>query len=391
MSAGNKNVRCCYEKACGACNGGIDYEDTLKNKEAQVKKLLAKFKEAEPIIGMENPYFYRHKVHAVFGRDKGGRIISGTYREGTHRIVPVRVCLIEDRQARDVINTVEQLIGEFGLTVYNEDTGRGLIRHCVVRKSYAKKEFMVVIVTTDMPFVSRRNFVKELVRRCPYITTVVQSINHKATTFVMGDKHNTIYGNGFITDVLCGCRFRLSPQSFYQVNPVQTEVMYRLAIEGAELEKFPKGSLAIDTYCGIGTIGIIGAVNAPHLNFIGVELNRAAVADARRNAAMNGLDNITFVNKDASRFMEELAGTKRHVGVVFMDPPRSGSTKAFLNAIKVLSPLRVVYISCNPETLARDAACLVGFGYEMVKATPVDNFCFTQHTEVVAIFRQRKK
>ena len=381
---------CEYKKLCGACQGcSISYEKALALKQAEVEKHLGGLCKVDKIIGMDQPYFYRHKVHAVFGRDKKGRVISGIYSEGTHRIVPVSRCLIEDEDARRIINIVSRLVEQFRLPIYNEDTRKGLIRHCVVRKSHATGEMLVVIVTSAMPFPGRKNFVQELVKLAPDITTIVQSINDRDTTFVMGTQEKVLYGKGYITDSLCGCSFRLSPQSFYQINPVQTEVMYSLAMKYAGLDDLKKGSLALDTYCGIGTIGIIGAKSAPHVNFIGAELNKTAVADARRNARENDTENITFVNKDATRFMAETARAKKCADVIFMDPPRSGSTREFMDSVKAMNPKRVVYISCGLESLARDLKYFKSIGYEAVRATPVDNFCWTGHVESVCLLSRK--
>lgn len=383
---------CEYRKLCGGCSGCVEeYAKVLADKQSQVEKLLGKFGNVDKIIGMDKPYYYRHKVHAVFGRDKKGNVISGIYSEGTHKIIPVKKCLIEDEDSRKIINVVEQLIKEFKLPIYNEDTRKGLIRHCVVRKSYTTKEIMVVLVTSAMPFAGRKNFVQELIKRATNITTIVQSINDKQTTFVMGTEEKVLYGKGFITDSLCGCKFRLSPQSFYQINPVQTEVMYKLAIEYAGLDELKKDSVALDTYCGIGTIGIIGAKSAPQVSFVGAELNKTAVGDAKRNARENEVANINFVNKDATRFMQEMAKQKQRVDVVFMDPPRSGSTKEFMDAVKMLSPKRVVYISCGLESLARDLEYFKKCGYEVKKMSPVDNFCWTGHVETCVLITRDKK
>lgn len=383
-------MKCDKRRECGACSGCVtSYEQSLKEKEEWIKKLLAPYGKVNSIIGMDNPYHYRHKVHAVFGRDKKGAIVSGSYKEGTHRIIPIADCLIEDESARRVITCVEQLIKEFGLTVYDEDRRRGLIRHCVVRKSHKNGDLMVVIVTSSSNFPSRRNFVTKLLAMCSDIKTIVQSINDRDTTFVLGDREKVLYGPGFITDSICGCDFKLSPSSFYQINPVQTEVMYSLGIKAAHLEELTEGT-CLDTYCGIGTIGIIAAKSAPHLKVTGVELNPMAVSDARKNATANKVSNIRFIKQDATRFMTGLAREGQRVDVVFMDPPRSGSTKEFFRALAKLAPKRVIYISCGPESLARDLADLKKVGYVMQEAWPVDNFGWTKHVETVVLMSKVK-
>ena len=378
--------RCALAKKCGGCQlQNMDYPRQLKFKQAKVEKLLGRFGRVGKIVGMENPYHYRCKVQAAFGTTRGGKIISGVYQSSSHRIVNVDSCMIEDEKADEIIVTIRNLLSKFKLRPYNEDTGVGFLRHVLIRKGYNSGQILVVLVTASSVFPSKNNFVGALLKAHPEITTVVQNINSKHTNLVLGDVNKTVYGDGYIEDSLCGCTFRISPQSFYQVNPAQTERLYSLAIEYAGLTGKEK---VIDAYCGTGTIGIIASKQAGEV--IGAELNASAVRDAKSNAARNNADNIRFICADAGEFMRDMAAAGEKADVVFMDPPRAGSDKRFLSSVVTLNPERIVYISCNPETLERDLRYLVNNGYEVKKMRPVDMFPFTLHCEVVVQLSQRK-
>lgn len=378
--------KCQAAKKCGGCQyQGVAYKKQLKIKQEQVKKLLEPFGKVKPVIPMENPYYYRNKVHAVFGRKKDGTIVSGVYQEGTHRIVPVTECLIEDQKSDQIINDIRGLLRSFKIKTYDEDTGYGLLRHVLIRRGFATGQIMVVLVLGSPILPSKNNFVKALRKLHPEITTVIINVNNKRTSMVLGERSIVIYGKGYIEDKLCGCIYRISPGSFYQVNPVQTEKLYRKAIEYAGLTGKEK---VIDAYCGIGTIGMTAAGSAGSV--IGVELNKDAVRDAVRNAKQNGISNIRFYQGDAGEFMAEMAARREKADVVFMDPPRSGSTEKFMEAAVKLAPERIVYISCNPETQARDLKYLTKRGYRMAEACPVDMFPFTGHVETVCLLSNRK-
>lgn len=372
---------CPVAKKCGGCSWqGISYEEQLKKKQKQIRKLLKDICLVEPIIGMKNPYHYRNKVNAAFAHRRDGSIVSGVYEEGTHRIVPVDECLIEDQTADAIIRDIRGLLKSFKIKVYNEDSGYGLLRHVMVRRGFASGEVMVVLVCASPIFPSKNNFVKALRKLHPEITTVILNVNDKKTSMVLGERNITLYGKGFIEDTLCGCTFRLSPASFYQVNPVQTEKLYQKAIKMAKLQGEEK---VIDAYCGIGTIGLIASSHVKEV--ISVELNKDAVKDAIINAKRNGIKNVKFYQGDAGKFMVNLAGQGKKVDVVFMDPPRAGSDEAFLSSVIKLAPEKVVYISCNPETLARDLKYLTKHGYEAKSAVPVDMFGWTEHVETVCL------
>lgn len=388
----SKIDKCPLQKRCGGCQyQGVPYEEQLKKKEAWVRKLMGNFCEVHPIAGMENPYFYRNKVHAVVDQDKKGNIITGVYQEGTHRVVPVETCMIEDQLADEIIGTIRKLAKSFKFKAYNEDTGYGLLRHILVKRGFATGQVMVVIVTGSTVFPSRNNFVKALLKAHPEITTIVHNINDKRTSMVLGDREKTMYGKGYIEDILCGKKFRISAKSFYQINPVQTEVLYNKAIEVAG---FTGKEYVIDAYCGIGTIGMVASDHADAV--IGVELNRDAVRDAIGNAKGNKVNNIRFVCDDAGKFMVNMAAAAKEdksvrlPDVVLMDPPRSGSDKAFLSSVVKMNPEKVVYVSCNPETLARDVRWLEQNGYKAKGVWPVDMFPWTSHVECVSLLQRVK-
>jgi len=380
-----KVTKCSVSKKCGSCQyQGVPYKEQLAAKQKRMKKLLGKFANVKPIIGMDDPFYYRNKVHAVFDRDKKGNIICGTYEAKTHKVVPIEECMIEDRISQEIIRTIRDMLKSFRIKTYDEDTGYGLLRHVLVRRGFFTDEIMVVIVIGSPIFPSKNNFVKALRKKYPQITTVVLNVNDKKTSMVLGERDIVIYGKGYIRDTLCGCTFRISPQSFYQVNPVQTEILYKTAIEYAGLGR---KETVIDAYCGIGTIGLVAAKRAK--NVIGVELNPDAVRDARINAKENKITNARFYQGDAGEFMENMAENGEHADVVFMDPPRTGSDKKFMSSVIKLNPSRIVYISCGPETLARDLEYLTKHGYDVRKIQPVDMFSFTDHCENICLLTKK--
>ena len=379
---------CPVYKKCGGCQlQNLSYPEQLEFKQRKVEKLLKRFSTVEKIIGMKTPYHYRNKVQAAFYTDKKGKIISGVYQSGSHHVVGIDSCQTEDVIADKIIVAVRKLLPSFRMTTYNEDTGKGFLRHILVKRGFATNQIMLVLVTGTPVFPSKNNFVKAILKQFPEITTIVQNINPYRTNLVLGDNQKVLYGKGYIEDILCGCRFRISPKSFYQINPVQTEVLYGKAIEFANL----KGNeTVLDTYCGIGTIGIIAAKNGAG-NVIGAELNGDAVRDAIVNARANNLKNIRFYKADAGEFMREAADEDEKPDVVFMDPPRAGSDRKFLDSLIKMSPKKVVYVSCNPETLARDLAYLTqNSPYKAQKIQPVDMFPHTAHIETVVLLSRKK-
>lgn len=376
---GKKTERslCPVHGKCGGCQFlDMPYEKQLKQKQNQVSKLLKPYCSTEKIVGMEDPFHYRNKVHAVFGHRKDGTVISGTYQQGTHFIVPVDECLIEDKRADAIIRDIRDLLKSFKIKTYNEDTGYGLFRHVLVRTGHHSGQVMVVLVLGSPILPSKNNFVKALRKLHPEITTIVLNVNNQKTSMILGEKETVLYGKGYIEDELCGRTFRISSRSFYQVNTVQTEKLYTKAIELAGLTGKER---VIDAYCGIGTIGLIASDKAEEV--ISVELNSDAVKDAIVNAKRNGIRNVRFYRNDAGVFMRQMADEGETVDVVFMDPPRSGSDEKFLSSVVTLKPKCVVYISCNPTTLARDLKYLTRHGYRAVTAVPFDMFPATEHCE----------
>ncbi len=378
---------CPYRKECGGCNIlSQSYEAHLNEKQKLVEGLLKKYCKVEPIMRMEQPEHYRHKVHAVFDHDRKGNPISGVYEVGTHRVIPVEQCLIHNEKADAIIKTIRGMLKSFKILTYDEDTGYGLLRHVLIRTGYHSKEIMVVLVLGSPILPSKNNFVKALRKEHPEITTVVVNVNDKKTSMVLGDKEQIIYGKGYIEDSLCGKTFRISPKSFYQVNPAQTEILYQKAIELAGLDG---SQTVVDAYCGIGTIGLVASDHAKRV--IGVELNKDAVKDAITNAKRNNDDHIEFYQNDAGVFLSQVAERGDQVDVVFMDPPRSGSTIQFMDAVATIKPKKVVYISCNPVTQERDLEYLTKRGYKAEIAVPVDMFPWTEHVETVVLMSRKDK
>ena len=381
----DKIKKCPYAGKCGGCQyQGMDYGSQLKEKQKYVQKLLKNYGKPEPILGMENPYYYRNKVHAVYKHQKNGEISSGIYEEGTHKVVPVESCQIENQEADKVIQTIRKLAKSFKIKIYNEDSGYGLLRHVLIRYGRVTGEMMVVLVAASPIFPSKNNFVKALRKEHPEITTVVLNINDKSTSMVLGERSIILYGKGYIEDELCGCRFRISPNSFYQVNPVQTEVLYQKAISLAGLSGKEK---VIDAYCGIGTIGLIAASHCKEV--IGIELNREAVKDAIGNAKRNSIKNVRFYQGDAGDFLVSMAQKGEKADVVFMDPPRAGSSEKFMESAVKMGPEKIVYISCNPDTLERDLKYLTRKGYQVDRICPVDMFPFTDNIENVCLLSRK--
>ncbi len=377
--------RCPVAKRCGGCTMiNTPYEEQLRRKQERLEELLGDYGRVDQIIKMKNPNHYRNKVTSVFASDCAGKPVCGIYKFGTHEVVPVKKCMLEDLGADRIIQTIYGMLNSYKIKVYDEDRGTGLLRYVQVRFAHATKQMMVTLVMASPVFPQARYFVKELLEKHPEITTIVMNINDKDTTMVLGDREKILYGDGYIEDVLCGKRFRLSSRSFYQVNSLQTEKLYNIAIDYAG---FGGKERVLDAYCGIGTIGIIASDKCKEV--ISVELNEEAVKDAAHNAAANGADNVRVYQGDSGRFMRDLAKAGEKVDVLMMDPPRSGASEAFLEASAILRPDKIVYISCEPDTLARDVEWLVQNGYEMKKAVPVDMFPYTPGVETVCLLSRR--
>jgi 23S rRNA (uracil1939-C5)-methyltransferase len=371
--------KCSYFDQCGACQlQHLSNEGQAKFKQSNVEKLMSGYGKVSEILSMEDPYFYRNKVHSTVAYDQKKKIISGIYEENTHRVIPIEQCIIQGKPADNIISSIRELMKSFKMKPYDEDTEEGFLRHILVKTGFVSKEVMVVLVVASTIFPGKNNFVKALLKEHPEITTIVMNINNRKTSVVLGLTEKVLFGKGYIEDTLCGCVFQISPKSFYQINPIQTEILYGTAIEMARL----KGNeVVLDAYCGIGTISLIVSSKVKHV--IGVELNKDAVNDATRNAKRNKVTNTLFYNDDAGNFMIDLAAKKQNIDTVFMDPPRSGSDEKFLSSLIKLGPKQVIYISCNPTTQERDLRYLTKHGYKVTEIQPVDMFPQTFHVECV--------
>ena len=386
-------MKCKASKRCGACDLiEMPYDQQLASKNLQISELFSDLITADTqvhsIAGMDNPRHYRNKVASPFAPSKRrgeSPILTGMYERGTHKLINTDGCLVDSKIGNRVVVAVRQIMQKWKIKPYNEDTGAGFVRHVVVRVGHNSEEVLVTVVTNGEDFPSSKAFCRELVRRVPEITTIVQNINTRQTNVILGERERTLYGPGFILDTLCGLSFRISSQSFYQVNATQTEVLYKRAIEMAKLTG---EELLIDAYCGTGTIGLYAATHGAR-RIIGVDTVASAIADARQNAIHNGIDNAEFMIDDATKFMKQLSGSEHNEELVLMmDPPRAGSTPEFLDAAVALNPKRIVYISCDPTTQLRDVKQLVSSGYVIDEIQPLDMFPHTQHIEnIVSLVR----
>lgn len=375
---------CPYFKQCGGCL----FQDYSYEKEKEHKRLLIQNQlhkitgvdaNAHPTIGMKEPTHYRNKIQLHFGKDKNGSTVLGFYKEGTHVVFPVKKCLIEDGRAADISSQILALVRDLEIPPYEEETDTGELKHLLIRTSYHKKQVLCVLVTKDLNFTNRDKLIMMIQRCCPQITTLVQSVNGKKTNVILGNKEVVLYGPGYIEDELCGLSFKISARSFYQVNPEMTEILYKKAMELADLKK---EDVILDAYSGIGTIGLIASKYAQKT--ISVELVPEAVKDSIENAKRNGIRNFEAHEDDATSFIQKYAKLGMKVDVLFMDPPRKGSTPEFLEAIKELKPRKVLYIACGPSSLARDLKELLS-DYSIDAIQPVDMFPRTAHVETVVL------
>ena len=432
----NKNIeKCPYFKKCGGCKYiNLEYKEQLQIKKQNVCRILKNVCESrkikvDEIVGSDAPLYYRNKVHSVFARVGGGKIIRGIYREDSHKVVDIKGCFLEDESADKIIEEVKRLLPSFKYKVYDEDSKTGWLRHVLVRVGHinntaktsdvkyngsqngktntAEVQYMLVLVTSAVPFPGKNNFVKAIRDKFPQITTIIQNINDKRTSMVLGDRNIICFGKGYIEDELLGLRFRISPNSFYQVNPAQTKKLYSKVIELADPKKT---DVVIDAYCGTGTIGSCLAKCCGEV--YGIELNPEAVKDAIFNAKQNNINNIRFIKDDATKWMVNYAANRRAQAsdkidkqkeidtrngismqkekystpdILIMDPPRSGSTPEFINAAAGLNIPKIVYVSCNPETLANDLKLFIKKGYTVKSITPFDMFPWTEHVECVVL------
>ena len=370
-----------YKLKCGGCPLlNQPYPDQLKHKQQLEQRLLGRFAPVSPVLGQAEPWHYRNKAIATFATGPRGRLTCGIYAAGTHRVLPYTDCLLQDTDINQTIAAVLEAARACRWPAFEEDRGTGLLRHVLVRRGKTSGQVLVVLVTAQENLPGSRNFVKALREKAPWVTSVVQNCNPRRTSAVLGSDVRTLYGPGKITDTLCGLQFAISPRSFYQVNPEQTEVLYAKAIEFAALTG---KETVIDAYCGIGTIGLCAAAKAKSV--LGIELNPAAARDAAANARRNRVANARFLCADATEYMVQLAAEGVRPDVVFLDPPRAGSTPEFIAALAKMAPKKAVYVSCDPTTLARDLALFAAKGYKARAIQPVDMFPHTEHIEVVCL------
>ena len=379
MSKDRIQPLCPISTSCGGCvfqNATYEYE--LKYKKHKVEEDLKRIGHLEnvkvnDVIGMKEPTHYRNKIQVPFGKENK-RVVYGFYKANTHKIIPIKQCNIEDKKAGPILNAIARLMEEYHIDPYNEDYRTGIIRHVLIRTSLSTGEVMVVLVSNVDTFPGRNNFVKELINRCPEISTVIQNTNKRDTNVILGESEKVLYGKGFITDEILGLKFNISSQSFFQVNPIQVRELYGKAIEYAHITK---DDVVLDAYAGVCTIGLLCAPHAKKV--ISVEVVKSAVINGRNNAKLNGIDNIDIIEADCTEYINK---NLPHFDVVIMDPPRKGSTPEFLNAVMKIKPSRVVYVSCDPSTLARDLAILKEC-YEIKQVQPVDMFPRSFHIENV--------
>lgn len=373
-----------YEKKCGGCPLlALPYREQLAKKQARLQELLGGFAPVKAVQGMAEPLHYRNKAIASFATQRG-KLVCGLYAEGTHRVLPGADCLLQEEILNKTLAAVLDAARACRWTAYDEDRGTGLLRHTVLRSSCGGK-VLVTLVTPGPDLPGSKNFCTALRKKAPWVVSIVQNINPTRSSAVLGSREKTLYGPGFVLDTLCGTQFAISSRSFYQVNRTQTEVLYKKALE---LAKLTGRETVIDAYCGIGTIGLCAAPRAKQV--IGVERNPAAVKDAAANARRNKIANARFVCADATEWMAAAAGEGLRPDVVFLDPPRAGSTPECITAVNKMKPRRVVYVSCDPETLARDVAAFTRLGWRAAKFCPVDLFPQTKHVETVVLLSHKK-
>lgn len=376
-------------KSCTSCGGcqyqQINYQAQLKFKTDRVKEAMKRIAHVDvkvnDCLGAKNPYNYRNKIQMPFAKDRKGNIVYGFYKENSHEIIPTKQCMIEDVRAASILWDIKELLKEFRIPIYNEDSGNGILRYVLIRTSYHFKELMVVLVTSIMNFPGQRNFVNALLAKHPEITTLVENVNPRHTNVILGNKEKVLYGPGFIKDNILDLTFEISASSFFQINPEQVEVLYKTALDLIDIKK---NQIVLDAYSGVGTIGLIASKNAKKV--ISVEIVKDAHKNAVENAKRNNVNNIEFYCNDAGEFIKSYEG---ELDIVIMDPPRKGSDEKFLSTLIEKKIKNIIYISCNPETLARDIEYLSSH-YIVNYVQPVDMFPMTSHVETVACLRLKE-
>lgn len=378
------NEFCIYRKKCNSCQlCNLSYEEQLRFKENICRKTAGRLCRVEAITPSPKTEGYRNKAQFVYQR-VGKTVVSGLYRSSTKSVMQADRCAICSDTANRITTALSKLFSSFKIMPYDFHTGKGWLKSVVIREAVATGEVMAVISGADRVFPGKRSFITALQKACPELTTAVITVNRSKDKLFIGEQSEILFGNGTITDILCGEKFLLSPSSFYQINHDQTQRLYQKAIDLAALSG---SEVVLDAYCGIGAIGIIASRRSEYVH--AVELNPAAIADARRNAKLNGIENIRFTAADSRGYAKTLAEKGTHIDAAFIDPPRAGCSASFLNALSRLAPDRIVYISCNPETQARDIRVLGRLGYRAEVCYPFDMFPHTNHVETVVLLRRK--
>ena len=385
-----KKPDCLTYKRCGGCDlRHVEYVKTLEMKQNAVQSLVNKTLKnkvgVEETLGMEYPYFYRNKAQYPVGKDKNSNPVIGVFANRTHEIIPIEECFIQNKQSQILAKFVLDFIKKNNITVYDVNTGKGLVRHIVTKVGVKTNEIMLIIVINGQNIPKENELVKAVLKEFQNVKTIVKNINRKNTNVIMGDKNINLYGNGFIEDILGDYRFKISPLSFYQVNPIQAENLYNIGVRKANITK---DDIVFDLYCGIGTISIFMAKYAKKV--YGIEIVEEAVKDAKENAEFNNIDNTEFISGDVESVLDDLINNKRIIpDVIMIDPPRKGLDNKSVENILKISPKKIVYISCNPASLVRDLAKLEEI-YDIKMIKPVDMFPFSKHVECVVAMKLRE-
>ena len=380
-----KESDCETYKRCGGCDlRHIKYEETLRMKQNAVQSLVNKTLEnevkVEETLGMENSYNYRNKAQYPVGLDKEGKPIIGVFANRTHEIIPIKECLIQNKKSENLAKFVLEFIKKNNISVYNEKTTKGLVRHIVTKIGIKTNEIMCIIVINGRNIPKEKELVSEILKAFPEVKTIVKNINTKNTNVIMGKENINLYGDGYIKDKLGDFVFKISPLSFYQVNPIQAEKLYNIAVKGAEISK---DDVVFDLYCGIGTISLFMAKYAKKV--YGIEIVEDAIKDAKENSKLNNIKNSEFIAGDVEIVLDDLINKKKIIpDIIMVDPPRKGLDNKSINNILKISPKKVVYVSCNPATLVRDLKSLEE-KYEIKTIKPVDMFPFSKHIECVSV------
>lgn len=387
MSKDRIQPLCPVSTACGGCTfQNATYEYELKYKKHKIEEDLKRIGHLENIkvndvIKMDDPSHYRNKIQVPFGKENN-RVVYGFYKSNTHKIIPIKRCNIEDKKAEPILKEIASLMEKYHIDPYNEDYRTGIIRHVLIRTSLSTNEIMVVLVSNVDTFPGRNNFIKELTTRREEISTIIFNVNKRDTNVILGESEKVLYGKGYITDEILGLKFNISSKSFFQVNPIQVQKLYSEALKLADLKKT---DTVLDAYAGVCTIGLLAAPYVKHVT--SVELVKSAVINGRNNAKLNNINTITIIEDDCTQYINK---ETPYFDVVIMDPPRKGSTPEFLNALLKIKPSRIVYISCEPSTLARDLEYLKN-DYQITTVQPVDMFPRSFHVETVACLRLKER